>query len=238
MRSRTRGSGTRGRGMVTASWSNRMGLNTRAISALISCMARCVSFAKEPYKRDNILQKRPVIWSAISALMSCMVRCVSFAKEPYKRDNILQKRPVTWSAISALMSCMVRCACLCERARERETHTGRQTKKACVCVRIWARFPLWCHSQRSDGERERERENNRERVCVCVCACVRGPNAMCVSDYKGSTRAALVFCVCQNARAVLWHRMLCQNTRAAIYWGRQYFDVMHGAVCLFCKRAL
>ena len=31
------------------------------VNILMSCMARCVSFAKEPYKRDNILQKRPVI---------------------------------------------------------------------------------------------------------------------------------------------------------------------------------
>jgi len=41
-----------------------------------------VSFAKEPYKRDYILQKRPIILQ------------VSFAKEPYKRDYILQKRPI------------------------------------------------------------------------------------------------------------------------------------------------
>jgi len=68
-----------------------------------------VSFAKEPYKRDYILQKRPFIrlymyaWyfdlysiyilRSIYILYSIYILLyVSFAKEPYKRDYILQKR--------------------------------------------------------------------------------------------------------------------------------------------------
>jgi len=41
-----------------------------------------VSFAKEPYKRDDIRLVGLIKWQ------------VSFAKEPYKRDDILQKRPI------------------------------------------------------------------------------------------------------------------------------------------------
>jgi len=61
-----------------------------------------VSFAKEPYKRDNILQKRPIIWrSPLIVATPYAPRALfqgmwgfSFAKEPYKRDCILQKRPI------------------------------------------------------------------------------------------------------------------------------------------------
>jgi len=72
-----------------------------------------VSFAKEPYKRDNILQKRPIEFPncgcstlppfAMKAELSShklflhlelSSHKVSFAKEPYKRDNILQKIPI------------------------------------------------------------------------------------------------------------------------------------------------
>jgi len=73
------------------------------------------SFAKEPYKRDDILQKRPVILRSLPIeatpqtekivaaltldmgwlpLVGSLKLQVSFAKEPYKRDDILQKRPV------------------------------------------------------------------------------------------------------------------------------------------------
>jgi len=62
------------------------------------------SFAKEPYKRDDILQKRPIILKeptndkgrqSCSILISnggCGV--VSLAKEPHKRVAVLQKRPM------------------------------------------------------------------------------------------------------------------------------------------------
>ena len=77
-----------------------------------------VHFAKEPYKRDCILQKRPIILR--NAYVAILIRDthfamvikvahfdmgwlrlvgslklqVSFAKEPYKRDYILQKKPI------------------------------------------------------------------------------------------------------------------------------------------------
>jgi len=59
--------------------------------------------AKEPYKRDYILQKRPIIsWRVMAQVwMSKMTRHAtdlnelhSHAKELYKRDHILQKRPI------------------------------------------------------------------------------------------------------------------------------------------------
>jgi len=72
-----------------------------------------VSFAKEPYKRDCILQKRPMIWCVSGGvyrdypqlrivnmgwlrLVGSLKLQVSFAKEPYKRGYILQTRPMIW----------------------------------------------------------------------------------------------------------------------------------------------
>ena len=67
-----------------------------------------VSFAKEPYKRDYILQKRPTILRSLYKYVLCLTSThmgwlrlifslklqVSFAKEPYKRNHIRQKRPI------------------------------------------------------------------------------------------------------------------------------------------------
>ena len=93
------------------------------------CNKLQVSFAKEPYKIDDILQKRPIIlWSLLIVatpydtfvceacinearlirgcdmgwlpLVGSLKLQVSFAKEPYKRDDILQKRPIIlWSLL-------------------------------------------------------------------------------------------------------------------------------------------
>jgi len=71
---------------------------------LVRSLKLQVSFAKEPYKRDDILQKRPMIPSGRDKMqMKCTREMqlvgslklqVSFVKEPYKRDDILQKRPM------------------------------------------------------------------------------------------------------------------------------------------------
>jgi len=65
-----------------------------------------VSFAKEPYKSDEILQKRPIFfhmshathvneWGILyHSYVGSLKTYVSFAKEPYKSDEILQKRPI------------------------------------------------------------------------------------------------------------------------------------------------
>jgi len=68
-----------------------------------------VSFAKEPYKRDCIQQKRPIIDIQIYILwytdmgwlqsVGSIKLKVSFAKVPYKRDCILQKRPIIESIL-------------------------------------------------------------------------------------------------------------------------------------------
>jgi len=52
------------------------------------------SFAKEPYKRDHILQKRSIEMDIKCQKMTDVSVKQSFAKEPYKRDHILQKRPL------------------------------------------------------------------------------------------------------------------------------------------------
>ena len=51
-------------------------------------------FAREPYKRDYILQNRPVILTCMHDDVWHSFFQVSRAKEPYKRDYILQKRPI------------------------------------------------------------------------------------------------------------------------------------------------
>ena len=58
-----------------------------------------VFFAKEPYKRDDILQKRRKLRSCVSImgwlrLVGSLKSEVSTVEEPYKREHILQKRPV------------------------------------------------------------------------------------------------------------------------------------------------
>jgi len=79
---------------------------------LVGSIKIWVSFAEEPYKTDDILQKRPIILGEAQVdliLPLCVYQIhtlwwlrlvgsikihVSFAKEPYKRDDILQKRPI------------------------------------------------------------------------------------------------------------------------------------------------
>ena len=60
---------------------------------LVSSSKLYVSFAKEPYKRDCILQKisRNIGDTGWLRLVSSLKIYVSFAKEPYKRDCTLQK---------------------------------------------------------------------------------------------------------------------------------------------------
>jgi len=85
---------------------------------LVGSIKLQVSFAKEPYKRDDILQKRPIILSILLTvatpysgitrpvtnmgwlrLVGSIKLQVSFAKEPYKRADILQKRPIILSIL-------------------------------------------------------------------------------------------------------------------------------------------
>ena len=75
---------------------------------LVGSLKLHVSFAKESYKRDDILQKRPRIVDAHSSrigirqwylqlwlrLVGSLKLQVLFAKKPYKREYILQKRPM------------------------------------------------------------------------------------------------------------------------------------------------
>jgi len=71
----------------------------------------CISFAKEPYKRDDILQKRPIILRSLLTkdshlmcmgwlwLVGSLQLLVSFAKEPYKTEDILQKRLIIFRSL-------------------------------------------------------------------------------------------------------------------------------------------
>jgi len=96
--------------LVTLDWHIVMGW-----LRLVGSLKWLVSLAKEPYKRDDILQKRPMTlrrddcdmthytslvtldWHIVMGwlrLVSSLKWLVSFAKEPYKRDDVLQKRPI------------------------------------------------------------------------------------------------------------------------------------------------
>jgi len=64
------------------------------------------SFAKEPYKRDYILQKRPIEMDIKCQNVSDVSVRQSFAKEPYKRDYILQKRPIETQSLTLFLMCL------------------------------------------------------------------------------------------------------------------------------------
>jgi len=78
--------------------------NIYAKSNHVSAPDRGFLYAKEPYERDYILQKSPIILRSLLIvatpymiyLVGSFKSQVSFAKEPDKRDYILQKRPVIY----------------------------------------------------------------------------------------------------------------------------------------------
>jgi len=53
---------------------------------LVGSLKLQVSFAKEPNKRDDILQKRPIILRRLVVATSCVVKRVS-QKRNYSNDN-------------------------------------------------------------------------------------------------------------------------------------------------------
>ena len=65
---------------------------------LVGSLKSWVSFAKETYKRDCILQKRPIILRSLQIVATSYVSKQYMSKreqkETYKRDCILQKRPM------------------------------------------------------------------------------------------------------------------------------------------------
>ena len=71
-----------------------------------------LSDAKETYKRDDILQKRTIIWSNLPTVATPYPSCpssVSDAKETYQRDDILQKRPIIWSNLLTVATPYLSC---------------------------------------------------------------------------------------------------------------------------------
>ena len=90
--------------------------------ASISSLTLQVSFAKEPYKRGYILQKRPIILKSLLhvatpqnphrslhdmgwlRLVGSLKLQVTFAKEPYKRDAILQKRRTILKSLQVVIT--------------------------------------------------------------------------------------------------------------------------------------
>ena len=83
---------------------------------LVGSIKWWVSFAKEPYRRDDILQKRPIILSILLTVATpwlslpvstCFYQDVYIhigwlvIADPYERDYILQKRPIIKRLYSA-----------------------------------------------------------------------------------------------------------------------------------------
>jgi len=89
-------------------------MSSRVSFKLVGSIKLQVSSAKEPYKKDYILQKRPTIllmsswvysWAhEYDELVGSIKLYVSFAKEPYKRDYILQKRPSILSILRTVVT--------------------------------------------------------------------------------------------------------------------------------------
>ena len=97
-----------------------------------------VFFAKEPYKRDPILQKGPVILSILQTVATCVVvRCselqsVEATHElPYRSVNMLQCVAVCCSALQSVAVC---CS-VAVRYSVLQCVTARYSVLQCVAVR-------------------------------------------------------------------------------------------------------
>ena len=78
-------------------WNQRIFVGGQRLSTLLFACCFLLfnglseTLSPEPYKRDDILQKRPMLFNGLSETLS---------PEPYKRDDILQKRLMLFNGLS------------------------------------------------------------------------------------------------------------------------------------------
>jgi len=104
---------------------------------LVGSLKLQVSFAKEPYKKDYILQKRRIILRSLLIVGTPYVSqlCASrfLPKEPYKRDDILQKRRIILRSLLIVATPYVLQLCaslfLCCRASAKIPHIHQLEKR-------------------------------------------------------------------------------------------------------------
>jgi len=77
---------------------------------LVGSIRLQVFFAKEPYKRDDILPKRPIILSIVLTVAT-----------PHRFSHCFHTEE--WALASV---CLRVCGCVCERERERENMCVRE----------------------------------------------------------------------------------------------------------------
>ena len=112
---------------------------------LVDSLKVWVSFSKEPHKRDDMLQKRPII-----------LRSLLIVATQYQYTNAYQKHALAHSYVCVSESVAVRCSVL---------QCVAMCWSALQCVAMCCSVALACYYV---CVRERE----RRRVCVCVCVCV------------------------------------------------------------------
>jgi len=96
---------------------------------LVGSIKWWVSFAKEPYRRDDILQKRPIILSILLTVatpyqISYIQYCLLWFGTPHTLHPTLNPEPSCMSHIHRVWECPT-CVCMCVCV--------------CVCVRVFVR---------------------------------------------------------------------------------------------------
>jgi len=127
---------------------------------LVGSLKTQVSFAKQPYKRDDILPKRPIILRSLRTQSHTSLRLKLAPRTERERERAREKRES-------------------EREREREREYVHMYKYVCTYIPkvIPASDCNLPHTQREkdykkERERERrerviERQNTGESMCVC-----------------------------------------------------------------------
>jgi len=99
---------------------------------LVGSLKLYVSFAKEPHKRDDILQKRPIfLRSLLIVATPCVSMNVCVCVCVCERECVRRFRARTYGTAYTV--------CECGREREKESERKREKARvrvcACVCVR-------------------------------------------------------------------------------------------------------
>ena len=145
---------------------------------LVGSLKLWVSFAKEPYKREDVLQKKPVILRSLLIVSICRWTCGTKTSNSEAQRTSSENKFFQAHALECMFQRVTECCGALqyvgghvdqrpqnwrEAARVTHTHTHAHTHThtfryvlcVCACVCIF--------------------------VCVCVCLCVRQHHQRCVN---------------------------------------------------------